>query len=176
MYGSRVQLLLPKTMSRNVRAQRALKIGGVSQILTLPEMRRPQCSIGESPFSYLTLNPTRRAYRLRMLTGENIAILLTSGVTREGGRDEYNRVWRNSRNTTLRRDSRCVYVLTWAATPNHLCVGIGRTLEKPLLLAKFFTEKFFKEFLFSKLVNNAVIDDSRRQAIGSNTFLLIEFQ
>jgi len=99
---------------------------------------------------------------------------LWAGSTREGGRYDHNWIWSDSRRTILRRASRHLYLFTRAVAANRLCVRIGRTLEKPLLLAKFFTEKFFKEFLFSKLVNNAVIDDSRRQAIGSNTFLLIE--
>ena len=79
-------------------------------------------------------------------------------------------------NTILRRASRNLYILTRAVAANRLWVRIARTLEKPRLLAKFFTENFFEEFLFSKLINNAVVDDFRCESIGSNAFHLIEFQ
>ena len=90
--------------------------------------------------------------------------------------NDHNRTRSYFTNTILRRASRNLYLFTRAVAANRLCVRIGRTLEKPLLLAKFFTEKFFKEFLFSKLINNAVVDDSRRESIGSNAFHWIEFQ
>jgi hypothetical protein len=113
------------------------------------------------------------------LRGENIAELNLQGSVehQEGARHDHRRTRSDFRNAILRRASRDSDIFTRAATPNRLCFCIGRTLAKNLLpSAKFLTEKFFEEFLFNKLINNTVIDDSRCESIGSNALYLIEFQ
>ena len=107
---------------------------------------------------------------------EYCSACLWAGSTREGGRYDHTRIWTDSRHTILRRASRDLCIFTWAAAANRLYVRIGRTLEKPCFLAKFFAEKFFEEFLFNELINNTVVHDSRCEGIGSNAFHLIEFQ
>jgi hypothetical protein len=109
-----------------------------------------------------------------------ILLYIDVGVTvtiREGGRDDHSRTRSDFRNPILRRASRDLYIFTWAVTANCLCLRMGRTLEKMRFPStKFLAEKFFEEFLLSKLIHNAVVDDSRSEGIGSNAFHLIEFQ